>query len=408
MGSLRVCLIFAAWWALAGLAACGGNGARVPIEIALEGGSPRLPAGIQLDVAAKYVTADLTATAATDVTWSMADAAVATVTPGAGGHATILGVKAGITTLTVTGQGVRDTFTITVTPALLRSIAITPPQPSIAAGTSAQLTATGTFSDLTTMDLSEMVAWSSSATATATVNGTGLVHGIAVGPVTITATVGKVSATVGAIVSPAVLVSIQVVPRVPDLPVDPRLPIGVTEPFSATGVFSDSSTQDLTAQVIWSTDGETHATVDPSGLVTTVGAGTANITASKDGISGSSAVTVTAAVLASIAIEPPAPTLALGLTLQLAATGTFSDSFTLDLTDQVTWASATETVAMVSATGVVTSQLVGTTQITATLRQVSGSTLLTVTPAVAPPARAPVVTMSSDRTGAVEGRQDGR
>src|SRR5207244_2087349 len=81
---------------------------------------------------------------------------------------------------------------LTVTGATLSSIAVTPANPSIAKGTTQQLTATGTFSDGSTQDLTTQVTWTSSNTTVATVSNAagskGLATGIAVGAATVTAT----------------------------------------------------------------------------------------------------------------------------------------------------------------------------------------------------------------------------
>src|SRR5690242_20015131 len=99
-----------------GLAACGDNAPRVLRTISLDPGSPKLAAGVTLDVKASYVAADQTATDATDVTWTVDDATIATVTPGDAGHATLLGVNVGTTTLNVAGISAIASFTVTVTP----------------------------------------------------------------------------------------------------------------------------------------------------------------------------------------------------------------------------------------------------------------------------------------------------
>ena len=58
-----------------------------------------------------------------------------------------------------------------------------------------------------------------------------------------------------------------------------------------------------------------------------------------------------AAVLQSIAVTPANPAVAKGLTQQFTATGTFSDNTTQNLTSQVTWASATTSVATITRRG---------------------------------------------------------
>jgi 6-phosphogluconolactonase (cycloisomerase 2 family) len=82
--------------------------------------------------------------------------------------------------------------------------------------------------------------------------------------------------------------------------------------------------------------------------------------------------------LSSIAITPATPSIVLGTTTQLTATGTYSDGSKKDVSSQVTWSSATTTVATVSTAGLATSVAVGTSAITATLSGVTGNDTLTV------------------------------
>ncbi len=91
------------------------------------------------------------------------------------------------------GSGPNATFTgSTVTRAALVSIAITPSNPSIGFGKSEQFTATGTFADKTTRDLTASVIWSSSTTSVANISNitgsNGVAILLAVGTTTITAT----------------------------------------------------------------------------------------------------------------------------------------------------------------------------------------------------------------------------
>jgi uncharacterized protein YjdB len=371
----RVVLTSLVWFVLVGLVACGDNGGRTPKAISVTPHAPMIAAGETAELAATYQLSDGTTMTADDVTWTVDSAAIATVTPGAGGHATIRGIAVGTATITVAGQGAIGVVTVTVTPAVLRSIAIMPVMPSVAAGTSVQLTATGTYSDATTAVLSAMVTWSSSATATATVDATGSLKGLKVGTTTITAKLGAITGTVDATVTAALLTSIEVTPT------NPSLALGTTQQLTATGVFSDATTQDLTAQVTWASNATGQVTVTAGGLATAIALGSAMITATRGTISGMTTVTATAARLASIAITPTTPSLARGRTLQLAATGTFTDATTQDLTAQVTWASGTTASATISATGLVQAANVGTSTITASLGAVTGSTVLTVTAA---------------------------
>src|SRR5207245_2533195 len=73
----------------------------------------------------------------------------------------------------------------------LASIAVTPANQSIAAGSNLQYTATGTYSDGSTQNLTNQVTWASS-TAAATINSTGLAHAVSSGSPSISATSGSV------------------------------------------------------------------------------------------------------------------------------------------------------------------------------------------------------------------------
>ncbi len=323
-------------------------------------------------------TQNLTASAS----WSSSADPIATVS--SSGLVRAAGV--GNATITATEAGVSGTTTVTVTAAVLTAITITPPDSSIAVGTSEQLIATGDFSDGTTQNLTAFVTWVSSAPSLATVSNApgsqGLVTGSGVGSATITATLEGVSGTTTVTVTPAVLASIVITPP------NPSLAKGTSEQLTATGTFSDGTTQDFTASASWISSSDTIATVANTvnpGLVTGTGVGSATITATLEGVSGTTTVTVTPAVLTSIVVTPPNPSLAKGTSEQLTATGTFSDGTTQDFTASASWISSSDTIATVANTvnpGLVTGTGVGSATITATLEGVSGTTTVTVTPAV--------------------------
>ena len=274
--------------------------------------------------------------------------------------------------------------TLTVTAATLTSIAVTPTNPSIANGTTRQFTATGTFSDSTTQDLTTQVTWSSSATGVATISNAGgsqgLASSVAVGSTTITATLGLVSGNTTLTVTAATLSTIAVTP------VNPSLPLGLTRQFTATGTFSDSTMQDLTTQVTWSSSSPGVATISNAsgskGLATSVAAGTTIITATLGSVSGNTTLTVNAVTLVSITVTPATPTLTKGTTRQFTATGTYSDSSAQNLTTSVTWSSSTPAVVSISnaggSKGLAKAKRRGTATITATLGSISGSTSVTV------------------------------
>ncbi len=264
------------------------------------------------------------------VTWTSSAPSLAAISNAAGSQGLVTGSGAGSATITATQGGVSGSTTVTVTPAILTSIAVTPAHPSVANGTTVQLTATGTFSDRTTQDLTASAIWTSSSNAIATVSSGGLVRGTGVGRATITATQAGVSGATIVTVTAAVLSSITITPP------NTSIAQGTSEQLTATGTFSDGTTQDLTAFVTWISSAPSLVTVSNAdgsqGLATGSGVGNATITATQGGLSGTTTVTVTPATLTSITITPPNPSIANGTTVQLTATGTFSDGTTQDLT----------------------------------------------------------------------------
>jgi hypothetical protein len=86
---------------------------------------------------------------------------------------------------------------------MLTSIAVTPANPTIQAGATQQFTATGTYSDNSTLNLTSQVTWASSTTAVATINSAGLATGVSTGSSTISATQGGVTGNTTLSVQPA-------------------------------------------------------------------------------------------------------------------------------------------------------------------------------------------------------------
>ncbi len=163
-------------------------------------------------------------------------------------------------------------------------------------------------------------------------------------------------------------------------PASPTIPIGAAQQFTATGTFSDNSTENLTSQVTWASAAPSVAAISSTGLARALATGTSSITASLSGVSGATMLTVTRApILRSITVTPANPSIAVGAAQQFIATGSFSDNSTEILTSQVTWASATPSVATISTTGLARALATGTSSITASLSGVTGEAILTVT-----------------------------
>jgi hypothetical protein len=362
--------------------------------------NPSLVAGTSTQLAATAIYSDNShADVTTQVAWSASNTAVATV---GGTDGKTLAVSAGSSVVTAMLNNLTSaSITLTVTPAKLVSIAITPPTPRIALGTTQPFTAIGTYTDNSTQNLTSQVTWASAAASVATISNAagsnGLATSVATGSTNVTATWGGITSTpISLAVTPATLVSIAITPPAPSIAP------GTTQPFTATGTYTDNSIQNLTTQVTWASGTTSVATISnaagSNGLATSVAAGSTSVRATWGGIvSTPVTLTVTPATLVSIAITPPAPSIALGTTQQFTATGTYTDNSTQDLTTQVTWASATVSVATISnaagSNGLATSVAAGSTSVIATWGGITSIPVtLTVTPAtlvsiaIAPPA----------------------
>jgi hypothetical protein len=321
----------------------------------------------------------------TSVTWTSTNTAAATVSndPGTNGRAT--GVGTGVTTITATLGAVSGTAVLNVTDPVLIGITIDPPAASIAKGTNQQYFASGLFSDGHREDLTNDsgLTWASSNTGVATISnaaGTkGQATAVDVGVTNITATKGTVTSVPSALtVTGATLVSIAVNPPAA------TIAAGTTQQYQATGTYTDLTTQDLTDDpgLVWASSNTAVATISNAagtkGLATGVAQGATDITATLASVaSGPSLLTVTAATLVSIAVTPPAATVAVGLTQQYQATGTYTDLSVQDLTDQVTWDSSDDSVATISnatgSEGLATAVDPGQTTISATLGATSST-----------------------------------
>ena len=214
------------------------------------------------------------------------------------------------------------------------------------------------------------VAWASSATTAATVDASGLVTALGNGTVTITATAGEASG------SAAVTVA-QVVSSVTVAPDSATVLEGDTLRLAATA--TDANGHVVTAaEFVWASADTLVAVVDTSGLVTGVGAGLVQVTATAAEITGHGALTVVVPVPTTVAVTPD--------TVVLIALG-HSTQLTAEVRDQagramegipVAWSSADTTVAVVDSSGLVTAVSNGAVTVTATAGEAAGEARVTV------------------------------
>ncbi|EMJ97130.1 bacterial Ig-like domain, group 2 [Leptospira sp. B5-022] len=303
-----------------------------PLPSVAKGRTAQLTAiGVYSDTSTQNIT--------NSATWSSSVTSVATV-DNAGTIGLAHAADIGSTTITAQYSGVSGTASFTVTAAVLESIQVTPTNPNVAKGLTRQFTATGSFSDGTTQDLTSTVTWTSSVTSVATINNTnsgkGLANALSLGTTTITATSGSFSGNTVLTVSAAALVSIQITYN----SVNPiTIPKGINPQLTATGTYTDGSTQNITDSASWSSSNTSVALVDNSGskgLVTSMAVGQTTIESVLGSITGTATLTVNAAQLISISVTPEEWILISGEKYSYRAIGTYTDGVR-EITGLVLW-----------------------------------------------------------------------
>lgn len=171
----------------------------------------------------------------------------------------------------------------------ITALTIAPTNTTLAPGVTQQYTATATYGNNATGDVTNSVTWSTSPTATATVSSTGLVTAVALGTATVKATSGNVIASTGLTVTNKQISSIAIQPLTQGLSVSGTT-IPSTVQFTATATYKDGSTGDITAVSTWTAVSSTSAvTISSTGLATAVAVGTATITDTSVGVTSNSA-----------------------------------------------------------------------------------------------------------------------
>ena len=305
------------------------------------------------------------------VQWSSSSTSVAAVSADASDSGYVTTLAQGTATITATAAGVSGSTMITVPAPALISITLNPQSLSMPLGTAQQFTATGTYSDGSTQDLTSTATWTSSSSS-ATVSSVGLVTAAILGSATIQASSGSLSSSTTVTVGSPALVSLSLTPATA------TLAIGQTQQYQATGTYTDGSAQNLTASATWYSVPQTSASVNSAGLVTAIGQGTATITAAYGTSAGVSALTVGASNLVSIAVSPNTASLAAGSSQQFIAVGSYSNGSTQDITSLVTWTSSSGTVVTVNAAGLATALTGGSATITASSGSVTGTAAVSV------------------------------
>lgn len=267
------------------------------VSIAISPAPVNVPKGLTTQLEAAATLDNGQVVPVTDVAvWSSQNTAIAEVSNAIGTQGLLTALDFGQTTVFATFGGVQGQVQVTVSQAQLQFLDVEPAADTVPIGETSQLLAIGHFSDGTDRDVTTFVTWTSDDESIAFVNNcfpcNGEVDGEGLGTTNVHATDPVTGLTDFCVVTvtPAVLVSIDVIPDPADL-----FPTEVRR-FRAVGTFSDGSTENLTRRVWWSSDAPLVVSISNflrPGLAIGLIPGTAVIRAEhSSGLTGTADVTV--------------------------------------------------------------------------------------------------------------------
>ena len=345
---------------------------------------PSVPVGIEGQFTAIAYYSDKTTADVTAMTnWLVDDYTVAAVVPTGDFSGYAKALSQGTTQLTATFKGQSSSTIITVSPAVLESLSLSPAQITIPVGTTQQYQLFGVFSDGTNHDLTLFASYQSSKPSIASIDTTALAsaHINSTSSVTITATYNGMQTTASLSVSAGILEYITLEPA------DQTIAVGHKGRLEARAFYTGGINKDITKLATWSVDDGDIASVDntqaDAGSVLGISEGIVTVTASFSGEQAAGITTVTTAVLESVTISPISTTIAAGLTQQYHLFAIFSDNTSREVTLVSDWQSADPTGASIDSNGLATTYQEWQTVITGTYQGLSASSNLTITGAVA-------------------------
>ena len=373
---LRLAVLCSAAWAAGSCGGGGGDSVGPPgppavASVEIVPSSLTMTVGETAQLAATVRAEDGSVLTGRSITWTTSDAAVA----GVDGSGLVTGLAGGQATLTATCEGQSGQAAVTVSPTPVASVEVSPNPAAVAVGQTAQLAVVLRADDGSELS-GRAVDWSSSDPAVATVSGTGLVTGVAVGQATITAASENKSGSTQLTVSAVPVATVEVAPAAAEIAVGAAVQLTATARDAGGAVLAGRP-------AAWSSSDPAVAKVNATGRVTGVGAVTAAITATVEGHTASANIAAVLQPVATVKVSPNPASVAAGQNLQLTATLEAADGS--ELTGRtVTWETSNQAIATVNATGRVTGVAAGTATITARSEGKSGNTALTVTQAQAP------------------------
>ena len=294
------------------------------------------------------------------VFWAVADPNFASVSA----TGVVTGRYVGTVPVAASVEGKSAVAQVEVLPVPVVAVRVSPPSRDLTVGQTAQLIAEPLDAQGNVL-AGRSVAWSSGRPDVATVSATGLVAALSTGNAIITATVEGKSGVGAITVAPAPVASVAVSPTSATLLVGQTLQLEA-QPRDAAGRPLDGRT------VTWSSNQPDVATVTSTGVVAAMSPGTATITASSEGRSGTMTIAVQAPTVSRVEVAPATATINVGGSFRLTAT-VYDSRGNVIPGARVGWSSSDLGTAIVDNTGRVLGLSEGTVVITATSGDKAGT-----------------------------------
>ena len=359
---------------------CGGGegDASTPVEkkltaLSITPNNPTTPLGNGVAFSAKgtYSTGEVKDLSAL-VAWSSSKTGIASFS-GKNAHSH----KVGDTSITATYGGVDKTTTLRVTQAAISTIDVASEKTELIAGTHTNFTASATYTDATTQDMTQQVTWRSANSRIATVDSEGKVTGHTKGNTTIYASYGSHTNGHIVIIKAAILREIDANPKVQ------TIPKGLNGKIDVNGTYSNGNVLTIASGLDFNSSATSVVSVDENGVLLAKDEGNSTITVTKDAFTDTVEVHISKAILTSLKIKTPIiESLAKGRTLQATLAGIYSDGREENITENITWESLDTNISTIDTNGTATATNNGTAEIKATVGTVSTQTSFLVTDAV--------------------------
>jgi hypothetical protein len=306
--------------------------------------------------------------------WSSSDTSIATVRKDGRGAGLVDAMRPGVAYITATYRGVRESVAVLPTYGQLREITLLPHDPQITRNSTLAFKAIGNYGDIL-QDITASVSWRASNPNVASVGATrgheGMTRAFNVGDSVISASLD------GLVTQSQLLVTNESLQSIILTPENPTIELGSTQAFTATGIYTDGSSKDITQNLLWESSDSSVASVAnySSGVYDPTPAGVAQTALGQDGVtviaarlqnvSAETTLSVATPQIQALTLSPQDLAIAPGQTIQLSAALDYTNGSSYSNPPGVEFESSDNAVAVVDASGVVTGIAAGVTTIVA-------------------------------------------